>query len=136
MSKITITISDSDQVLFDFIKGCKDERYMKEHLKSAVELYNYAVGDTGELPGFLTPEKYRVNKLVNLNKNELIKLREQFLNNLLLFAQDFHPDEVDCGILRGPDDDYWFIDDGAKLGYIALYSHYIKEIDDVLKTKN
>lgn len=135
MSKITITITDKDLELFNFVKKCTSEQYMLDHLKDAVELYNYCVGDTGELPGFDTPERLKEKKLINLSKEQLLKLREEYMYNLLCFSQDFHPDEIDCGILRGPDDDYWFIDDGGKLGYIALYAHYIKQIDSLLNTR-
>ena len=132
MSKIIITVTDSDNELFNYLNKYKDESTMKDRLKDAINIYNYCCGDCGELPGFPTPEKLKETKLNKMSKENLIKLRNEYLANLLLYAQDFHPDEIDCGILRGPDDEYWFVDDCGKLGFIALYASYIKEIDSLL----
>ena len=38
--------------------------------------------------------------------------------------------------MRGPDTEYWFVDEDSRLGFITLYSNYIKMIDEVLNEKN
>ena len=133
MENKIITITEEDKELYSFIKHCKDEQMIKNALSVAVELYEFCSGNTGELPGYLTPENFKERKLSKMSKDELLSLRENYQKDILLFAQDFHPDEIDCGIMRGPDTEWWFIDDGSRLGYIALYAQYIKMIDEVLK---
>ena len=133
MENKIITITEEDKELYSFIKHCKDEQMIKNALSVAVELYEFCSGNTGELPGYLTPENFKERKLSKMSKDELLALRENYQKDILLFAQDFHPDEIDCGIMRGPDTEWWFIDDGSRLGYIALYAQYIKMIDEVLK---
>lgn len=133
--EITLTITEKDAELYAFLKNCKNEEMVKDLLSNAVDLYQYSNGDSGELPGYPTPEKLKENKLSKMSKEDLLKLREEYLNALLLNAQDYHPDEVDCGVMRGPDDEYWFIDDGGRLGYISLYANYIKMIDEIIGGK-
>lgn len=130
-----LTITEEDKSLYDLLKNCNNEEMMKDLLNRVVDLYKFSNGDSGELPGYPTPEKLKENKLKAMDKEALMKLREEYLNLLLLNAQDYHPDEIDCGIMRGPDDDYWFIDDGGRLGYISLYANYIKMIDEIIGGK-
>ena len=137
MNGFEIKITNKDGLLYEFISERDAEiDEIKRYLNEILGLYKFCVGDSGELPGYLTPELYKERKLKGMNKEELLKLKEQHINSLLLFAQDFHPDEVDCGVMRGPDTEWWFIDDSGKLGYITLFAHYIKKIDEVLHEKD
>ena len=132
--EIKLTINEQDKELYNFLTKFKDEKVMKEMLNKAAELFDCACTVDGE-EGFFEPEIYRDNKLVKMDKETLLKMREEYLNNILLYAQDFHPDQFECGIVREPKDIYWFVDEGANLGYITIYANYIKMIDEVLKNK-
>lgn len=134
MEEIKLTITEEDKEAYKFLKQFKDEATMKQMLDNAAELFNNACTVDGE-EGFFEPEVYRDNKLVKMDKEKLLKLREEYLNNLLVYAQDFHPDETECGVVRSSKDIYWFVDEGANLGYITIYANYIKMIDEVLKDK-
>ena len=137
MSKsIQITINEEDKNLFEFVKNCKDEQALKNCLTCAADLYTFCNGSFDELPGYLTPENYKAKTLSKLDKAKLLKLKKEYEKNVLLLAQEFHPDEVDCGIMRGSDTEYWFIGDDSKLGLITLYSNYIKMIKEVLDEKS
>lgn len=132
MKGYQIEITPEDKGLYEAIIDIDGEESIKKYLANAVELYQFCNGTSGEMPGYLTPENLKERKLKGMKKEELLKLREEYLKDLLLFAQDFHPDEVDCGIMRGPDTEWWFVDDGGRLGYITVYANYIKMIDEVL----
>ena len=133
---IELTITEQDKELYEFIKDCKNKEYVKQYLTDAVGLYRFCNSDSGIQEGHLTPENYKSRVLVNKNKDELLKLKSEYERQVLLFASDFHPDECDCGIFRGPDTEYWFIDEDSRLGFITLYSNYIKMINEVLNEKN
>lgn len=109
-----------------------ESHYAKQHLKDAAELYDFCNADGGVQEGHLTPENYRDKVLANKNKEELLQLKDGFEKEILLLVSDFHPDECDCGVMRGPDDVYWFIDEDSRLGFVTLYVNYIKMIDEVL----
>lgn len=132
---ITLTITQNDGPLYEFIKNCKSEEYMKMYLKDATELYRFCNSDSGIQEGHLTPENYRDRVLINKNKEELHTLKRAYEKQILLYASDYHPDECDCGVMRGPDTEYWFIDEDSRLGFITLYSNYIKMINEVLNEK-
>lgn len=133
---IELTITKNDGFLYEFIKECKNIDYVKMCLRDAAELYRFCNGDGGIQEGHLTPEHYRDRVLKNKTKDELIKIKNELEKDILLYASDFHPDECDCGIMRGPEPEYWFIDEYSSLGFIALYSNYIKMIDEILKEQN
>ena len=133
--ELKITEKDNKEI-YEFLKYCKDKKMMLNRLKDAVNLYEFSNYETGELPGYLTPERLKEKKLKEMNEEQLLKLRKLYEDDLILFAQEYHPDEVDCGIMRGPDNEYWFIDEGSRLGYITLYGQYIKVVDEVLKERS
>ena len=133
---IELTINENDGVLYDYIKNCRSIEYIKMYLKDAVELYLYCNGDGGIQEGHPTPENYRNRILKGKTKDELNQIKNDLVNKILLISSDFHPDECDCGIMRGPDTEYWFIDEDSRLGFITLYANYIKMIDEILKRKN
>ena len=133
---IELTITENDGFLYEFIKDCKNIDYVKMYLRDAAELYRFCNSDGGIQEGHLTPENYRDRVLKNKTKDELIKIKNKLEKGILLYASDFHPDECDCGIMRGPDAEYWFIDEDSRLGFITLYSNYIKMIDEILKKQN
>ena len=133
--ELKITEKDNKEI-YEFLKYCKDKEMMLNRLKDAVNLYEFSNYETGELPGYLTPERLKEKKLKEMNEEQLLKLRKLYEDDLILFAQEYHPDEVDCGIMRGPDNEYWFIDEGSRLGYITLYGQYIKVVDEVLKERS
>ena len=134
-NKITLTITENDGFLYEFIKKCKTKQYMKMYLKDAAELYRFCNSDSGIQEGHLTPENYRDRVLVNKTTEELNALKSEYEKLILLYASDYHPDECDCGVMRGPDTEYWFIDEDSRLGFITLYSNYIKMIKEVLDDK-
>lgn len=133
---IELTITKEDGFLYDFVKNCKNLEYAKIYLKDAAELYRFCNSDSGIQEGHLTPENYRDRVLAGKTKRELIELKNKYEKEILLYSSDFHPDECDCGIMRGPDTEYWFIDEDSRLGFITLYSNYIKMIDEILKEQN
>lgn len=133
---IELTITEKDGSLYEFIKNCKNIEYVKQYLKDAVELYQFSNSDSGIQEGHLTPENYKDRVLVNKSEEELLKLKSEYEKEILLFASEYHPDECDCGIFRGPDTEYWFIDEDSRLGFITLYSNYIKMINEVLNERN
>ena len=96
------------------------------------KLYRFCNGNSGIQEGHLTPENYRDINLSNKTKEELLTLKEKYEKDIMLLVSDFHPDECDCGITRGPDTKYWFIDEDSKLGFVTLYYNYIKVINEVL----
>ena len=129
--EITLTINEQDKALLSFLKKFKDEESMKFFLNKAAGLFQQSCTLDGE-EGYFEPEVLKENKLKTMSKDELLKLREGYLNNLLMYAQDFHPDQNECGVVHSPTDIYWFVDEGANLGYITIYANYIKAIDEVL----
>ena len=134
--EINLTITKKDGFLYEFIKDCKNIDYVKIYLRDAAELYRFCNSDGGIQEGHLTPENYRDRVLSNKTKEELLELKSKYEKEVLLYASDFHPDECDCGIMRGSDTEYWFVDEDSRLGFIALYSNYIKMINEVLDEKN
>lgn len=133
---IELTITEQDGFLYEFVKNCKNIDYVKICLKDAIELYRFCNSDGGVQEGHLTPENYRDRVLSGKTKEQLLELKSKYEKEILLYASDFHPDECDCGIMRGPDTEYWFIDEDSRLGFITLYSNYIKMINEVLDDKN
>ena len=127
--EITLTINEKDKALIKFLNQFKDEETMKLFLNKAAELFQQSCTLGGE-EGFFEPEVLKENKLKTMSKDKLLKLREEYLNSLLLCAQDFHPNQNECGVV--PSNIYWFVDEGANLGYITIYANYIKAIDEVL----
>lgn len=131
---INLTITENDKEAYNFLKKFKDEETMKHMLNRALELFNNSCTVDGE-EGYFEPETLKENKLKSMSKENLLKLREEYLNNLLLYAQDFHPDQNECGVVHSSKDIFWFVDEGASLGYVTIYANYIKAIDEVLKGK-
>ena len=131
---INLTITENDKEVYNFLKQFKDEETMKHMLSRAAELFHYTCTVDGE-EGYFEPETLKENKLKSMGKEDLLKLREEYLNNLLLYAQDFHPDQNECGVVHSPKDIFWFVDEGASLGYITIYANYIKAINEALKDK-
>ncbi len=134
--EIKLTVTEKDGILLDFLKQFKNEEYMMKGLTDAVDTYGFCCGNDGEQFGYTTPENLKERVWKSMKKEDLLDLRKKYLEEVLLYTQDFHPDEIECGIMRGPDTEYWFINDGSRLGYISLYSNYIKMIDEVLKDKS
>ena len=130
--EITLTINEQDKELIKFLKQFKDEEAMKFFLNKAAELFQQSCTVDGE-EGYFEPEALKENKLKTMSKENLLNLREEYLNKLLMYAQDFHPDQNECGVV--PSDIYWFVDEGANLGYITIYANYIKAIDEVLNNQ-
>lgn len=133
--EIKLTVTEKDKILYNFLKQFKNEEYMMKGLNDAVETYGFCCGDDSEQLGYTAPENLKERLWKSMKKEDLLDLRNKYLEEVLVYAQDFHPDEIDCGIMRGPDTEYWFINDGARIGYISLYANYIKLIDEVLKDK-
>lgn len=129
---INLTITSNDGYLYEFIKNCKNDETIKMYLRDAAELYTFCNSDSGIQEGHLTPENFRDRVLINKTEEELLNLKKEYEKEVLLFTSDFHPDECDCGIMRGPDTEYWFVDEDSRLGFITLYSNYIKMIDEIL----
>ena len=134
--KIELTITEEDGFLYEFVKDCKNVDYVKMWLRDAADLYRFCNNDGSIQEGHLAPEVFRDRVLATLSKEGLLELKGKFEKEVLLNASDFHPDECDCGIMRGPDEEYWFIDEYSRLGFITLYSNYIKMIDGLLKDKD
>lgn len=132
---LTITITKEDKELYNYLKNCENEQMMKYCLTNILELYQFCSGDFGISSGYLTPENYRDRKLINYKEEQLLKLKKEYEQKILLIASDFHPDTCECGVMRGPDTEWWFIDEESTLGFIALYANYIKMIDEVLKER-
>ena len=133
--EIKLTINEQDKEIYNFLKEFKNEEYMKKGLSDAVETYRFCTGSDSEMVGYTTPENLKDRIWKSMKKEDLLDLRDKYLEELLIYAQDFHPNEIECGIMRGPDTEYWFINDGSRIGYISLYANYIKLIDEVLKDK-
>ena len=130
--EITLTINEQDKELIKFLKQFKDEETMKFFLNKAAELFQQSCTVDGE-EGYFKPEILKENKLKTMSKENLLRLREEYLNKLLVYAQDFHPDQNECGVV--PSNIYWFVDEGANLGYITIYANYIKAIDEVFNNQ-
>ena len=131
--EIKLTITENDKNTYELLSKFKDEESMKDALNRAAELFNFSCTVEGE-EGYFTPEVLKERKLKNMSKEGLLKLREEYLINLLMYAQDYHPNETECGVVSSPKDIFWFVDEGANLGYITIYANYIKAIDEMLKT--
>lgn len=136
MENIEIKITKQDKELYDLFKYCKNEEMVKSLLNDIVGLYLFSNGNGGVLEGHLTPENYRDRVLKNKTKEELTQMKGDLEKNILLYVSDYHPDECDCGIMRGSDTEYWFIDEDSRLGFMTLYTNYIKMIDEILKEEN
>ncbi len=134
--EIKLTVTEKDKILYNFLKQFKNEEYMMKGLNDAVETYGFCCGDDSEELGYTAPENLKERLWESMKKEDLLDLRNKYLEEVLVYAQDFHPDEIDCGIMRGPDTEYWFVDEDSRLGFITLYSNYIKMIDEVLNEKN
>lgn len=132
---IELTITENDGFLYEFIKDCKNIEYVKMYLRYAAELYRFCNSDCDIQKEHLNPENYRVRILKSKTKAELIKIKNELEKDILLYVSDFHPDECDYGIMRGLDTEYRFINENSRLGFIILYSNYIKMINDILKEK-
>ena len=133
--EIKLTINEQDKEIYNFLKEFKNEEYMKKGLSDAVETYRFCIGGDSEMVGYTTPENLKDRIWKSMKKEDLLDLRNKYLEELFIYAQDFHPNEIECGIMIGPDTEYWFINDGSRIGYISLYANYIKLIDEVLKDK-
>lgn len=133
---IELTITKEDGFLYDFVKNCKNIEYVKMCLNDAVDLYKFCNGWSGIQEGHLTPENYRDRVLKNKAKEELSQIKTNLEKDILVLVSSFHPDECDCGIMRGPDTMYWFIDEDSILGFVTLYTNYIKMVDEILKEKD
>ena len=134
MKTINLTITEEDREVYNLLKGFKDDKTRKLMLSRAAEVFNSFCTVDGE-EGFFEPEVLKENKLKSMSKEQLLKAREEYLNNVLIYAQDFHPDKNECGVVHSPNDIFWFVDDGAVLGYITIYANYIKAIDEILQSK-
>ena len=130
---VELRITEEDGNLYQFVKRCASIDYAKQHLKDAAELYDFCNADGGIQEGHLVPEIYRDRVLARKNKEELLQLKDDLEKKILLIVSDFHPDECDCGVMRVPDDIYWFIDEDSRLGFVTLYTNYINMIDEMLK---
>ena len=131
-----IRINENDKVLYEYLKHCKDdEQIMKNCLTLAVELYNFCTGGYDICGGHLSPEAYREQDLKQRSTEELKKLKASFEKEVLSWATCFDPDSVDCGVMRGPEEELWFVEESSPLGFITLYSGYIKEIDSLLNER-
>ena len=133
--EIKLTINEQDKEIYNFLKEFKNEEYIKKGLSDAVETYRFCIGGDSEMVGYTAPENLKERIWKSMKKKDLVELRNKYLEEILIYAQDFHPNEIECGIMRGPDTEYWFINDASRIGYISLYANYIKLIDEVLKDK-
>ncbi len=133
--EIKLTINEQDKEIYNFLREFKNEEYMKKGLSDAVETYRFCTGSDSEMAGYTAPENLKERIWKSMKKKDLVELRNKYLEEMLIYAQDFHPNEIECGIMREPDTEYWFINDGSRIGYISLYANYIKLIDEVLKNK-
>lgn len=130
---ITIAITKEDKDLYDYLKCCKNEQSAKNLLYNVLNTYLWLCGDQeGIHEGFLTPENMKERKFKKFSDERLLQLKKEYEKDILLEVSDFHPDEFDCGIFRGPDTEWWFIDEYCNLGHITLYANYIKMINAVL----
>lgn len=134
METINLTITEEDREVYDLLKEFKDDKTRKLMLSRAAEVFNSFCAVDGE-EGYFKPEILKENKLKSMSKEQLLKAREEYLNSVLIYAQDFHPDKNECGVVHSPEDIFWFVDEGANLGYITIYANYIKAIDEMLKNK-
>ena len=134
METINLTITEQDREVFRLLRDCKDDETRKLMLNRAAEVFNSFCSVDGE-KGSLEPETLKERKLKTMSKEKLLEAREECLKALLECAQDFHPDKNECGVVHSPNDIYWFVDDGAILGYITVYANYIKAIDEILKDR-
>ena len=136
MKDIKLKISEKDKVLYEYLKNCKDEKMVKFSLTTAVELYNYCTGKYELCKGFPSPESFK-KSLQNVSNEKLKEFKKKYEQEIIEWASTFDPDQVDCGVMRGPDDDkYWFVEEYGPLGFITLYSHYIKKVEEVLNERN
>ncbi len=136
MENKTITVTEKDKVLSEYLCKCKDEEMMKNALTIAVDLYNYCTGKYELCKGFPSPDSYK-RTLKFSSKEKLLKLKKEYEQEILSWASIFDPDQVDCGIMRGPDEDkYWFVEEYGPLGFITLYSYYIRKIEEILNERD
>ena len=134
MEEINIIITKEDNSLYDYIKNCKDEKMIKYCLTLAVDLYKFCTGNYDLCGGNPSPEAYK-EQIKNKSIEELFQLKAKNEKKLLEWATAFDPDQVDCGIMRGPESDLWFVEEYGPLGWITLLSHYNKVIDSLLEEK-
>ena len=128
---ITLNITEKDKSLYQYLKDCKDEQTAKNLLTLAVDLYRFSVCNYDLGLGKVSPEEYK--RMMNLKSDdELRAIKTENEQELLKWAAWFDPDEVDCGIMRGPERGIWFVEEHAPLGWITLLSHYIRAIDALL----
>ena len=130
--QIQLTITEKDVDLYDFLKNHKSEESMKIALSEAANLYTFCNGTDVTRVGYLCPEAYRDTELSKYNKEQLLNLKKIYQEKVLEYAAGFDPNECDCGILISPEGERWFIDEQGWLGYMVLYSRYIKMIDELL----
>ena len=132
--QITITKEDGD--LYRLIQECSRDEYAKEQLKLAAELYIYCNAHDVNHEGHYAPHIFRIVALQGKTREELLRIREELVNKVLEYASAFTPDECDCGIRVSPEGERWFIDESGVLGFLTLYSHYIKMVDEELKVSD
>ena len=130
--QIQLTITEKDVDLYDFLKNHKSEDDMKIALSEAANLYTFCNGKDVNHVGYLCPEAYRDTELSKYNKGQLLNLKKIYQEKVLEYAAGFDPDECDCGIRISPEGARWFIDEQGWLGYMVLFSRYIKMIDELL----
>lgn len=133
--QLQLTIKKEDKYLYDFFKHCETEEQLKSCLETVVELYKIATGNYEITVGCKSPE-YLKEQIKDKSVEELQNLKKEYQKEILEYATWFEPELFDCGVMIGPEPEYWFVEeDGGPLGWITLYSRYIEVVDELLKKK-
>lgn len=139
MSKdsISITFTKNEGKLYDFLAKFKNEDARKIALYYAIELSEFCIPrSAGPNLKFETPEGFKKRIVKSCDEQDLYELKDKYLHYLLKYLMDFNSDEVQEGIIKGIDDQYWYIQKGSRLPFISLYANYLNVIDELISEKN
>ena len=137
----TITITEKDKVLYDYITQLdvepdneEDAENIKDFLGRAVESYKANVGGL-DCTSFPSPEVLR-EQIKNKKKEELIAIRESFVKNVLEYASLFDQNLVESGIyIYQSEPRAWGVATNSPVAYITLFADYIDIIDSLLNQR-
>ena len=148
----TITLSEKDKVIFDFFKdqSCLDideddekeearliEKHCKNVLERAVKFYQaYVASQGGGANEYMSPNALK-EKIKNKSKEELLNIKEMFVNELLRLTTLFDKDAVYCGVV--PDDKkpekFWDVNSESVVAHIVTFANYLSMVDELMTGK-
>ena len=137
----TITITEKDKVLYDYITQLdvepdneEDAENIKDFLGRAVESYKANVGGL-DCTSFPSPEVLK-EQIKNKKKEELIAIRKSFIKDVLEYASLFNQNLVESGIYcYQSEPKAWGVASYSPVAYITLFANYIDVIDSLLDKK-